>query len=216
MSAAKSKSSTTFKPKSKYPNDAAQSTWITLTRQGDKAVFSKIVAKYQGPVYNLCYRMLGNAAEAEDATQEIFLRAYAKLDSYDDRHQFSSWLFSIASHYCIDKLRSFRPVLVSWDSLKYYWPAGNTTQPEKALLKVEATEEVYALLKTLSPDYRGIIIMRYWYALSYRDIAETLGTTVSAIKSKLFRARKMMAQTALLQQQRAAISSSQILPTMGY
>ena len=193
MSATKSKSSANVETKSKYPNDSEQAGWITQTRQGGKAAFNKIVAKYQQSVYNLCYRMLGNADEAEDATQETFLRAYARLDSYDDRRQFSTWLFSIASNYCIDRLRKRQPALVSWDSLNDTWPDESKTQPEKVLLKAEAAEEVKGLLKSLNPDYRGVIIMKYWYALSYQDMAEALGTSVSAIKSKLFRARQVMA-----------------------
>lgn len=212
MSITKNQSSTTSGTKSKYPNDSEQARWITLIRQGDKTAFGQIVAKYQRPVYNLCYQMLGNTDDAEDAAQEIFLRAYARLDSYDDRRQFSTWLFSIASHYCIDRLRSPRPILVSWDSLNNYWPAGFYSQPEKALLKVEATTEVQSLLNSLSPDYRLVVILKYWYTLSYQDIAETMGTTVSAIKSILFRARKVMAQTAIQQQRRVAIAPNRMVP----
>ncbi len=200
--------------KSKYPNNPQQAKLIILSQQGDKTEFGKIVKKYQQSVYNLCYRMLGNADEAEDAAQEIFLRAYLKLDTYDEKRKFSTWLFSIASHYCIDRLRVSRPLLIPWDSLKDYWPDGSATRPEKAVLEAEATEEVQFLLKTLSPDYRLVVVLKYWYTLSYQDIAQTLNTTVSAIKSKLFRARKMMAQAAI-QQQRAAIVPSRMMTATG-
>ena len=103
MSVAKGKSPENFETKSKYPDKSEQAMWITLTRQGNTAAFGKIVEKYQRPVYNLCYRLLGNAVEAEDAAQEIFIRAYTRLESYDDRRQFSTWLFSIAANYCIDR-----------------------------------------------------------------------------------------------------------------
>ncbi len=191
-----SKSSNNNETQSKYPDDSQQTRWISRTRQGDSAAFGHIVDKYWQPVYNLCYRRLGNVDEAEDAAQEIFLRVYARLDSYDDRRQFSTWLFSIASNYCIDRLRKRQPAFVSWDLVKDSCPDGGRTQPEKVLLKAEATEEVQALLKTLNPDDRRVVMLRYWTTLSYQDIAETLGTTVSAIKSKLFRARKLLAQTA--------------------
>jgi RNA polymerase sigma-70 factor (ECF subfamily) len=199
----------------KYPNDPEQAKWIILTRQGDQAAFGKIVEKYQRPVYNLCYHMLRNAHEAEDATQEVFLRAYSKLDTYDEQRQFSTWLFSIASHYCLDRLKLPRIPLVSWDSLRDYWPDGSTAQPEKAFLKVEATQEVRDLLKTLRPDYRVIVILKYWYALSYQEIAQTLDTTVSVIKSKLFYARKKMAQAAIQQQRGVFVPSRIALATSG-
>jgi RNA polymerase sigma-70 factor (ECF subfamily) len=184
--------------KSKYPNDLEQTMWLTQTKNGDSMAFSYIVDKYQRPVYNLCYRMLNKADDAEDAAQEIFIRAYSKLDSYDGTGKFSTWLFSIASHYCIDKLRKHHFKLVPWDDLGswYHFPEQDTAQPEKVLIEAEATQAVRTLLEVLPPDYRMAIILKYWYAMPYQEIAQTLETTVSAIKSKLFRARKMMAAQA--------------------
>lgn len=180
----------------KYPDAFEQTAWIERTKSGDRWAFNNIVDAYQQPIYNYCYRMLyQNRGEAEDAAQEIFLRAYTKLDSFDDRHKFSTWLFSIAAHYCIDRLRKRRFQLISWDDLIPWHlpPTHNTPQPERALLEAEAASEVRVLLDTLPPDYRAMLILKYWYALSYQEIAQTLETTVSAVKSKLFRARKMMA-----------------------
>ena len=184
-----------MKPKSKYPNTPTQTQWITLTRQGDKSTFNYIVEKYRQRVYNLCYQMLRNHQEAEDAAQEVFLRAYTKLDTYDEQKQFSTWLFAIASHYCLDRLKSPRVPLVSWDVLGDFYADKSTAQPEKTLLKAEATQEVRALLDTLQPNYRAAVVLKYWYTLPYQEIADILGTTVSAIKSRVFYARKKMAQT---------------------
>ncbi len=184
----------------KYPNDPEQSCWIALAKAGDRAAFCRLVEKYQRPVYNLCYYMLKNAEDAEDAAQEVFLRAYAKLDSYDDQRRFSTWLFSIASHYCLDRWKTRRFHLVSWDELGDRFFGGNSAHPEKTLLEAEASQEVRDLLQCLRPDYRLVVILKYWHTMSYQEMAQTLNTTVSAIKSKLFRARKLMAQAA--QQQR--------------
>lgn len=183
------------KTPSKYPDNPEQTRWLRQTKNGDSTAFSYIVEKYQQPVYNLCYRMLGHANDAEDAAQEVFIRAYARLDTYDDTHKFSTWLFAIASHYCVDLLRKRRFNLISWDDLGpwYYFPDHSTPQPEQALIKAETGQEIQNLLNVLPPDYRTAVILKYWYAMSYQEIAQTLKTTVSAIKSKLFRARKMMA-----------------------
>jgi RNA polymerase sigma-70 factor (ECF subfamily) len=202
----------------KYPNDSGQTMWLTMTKNGDRPAFNHIVKKYRQPIYNYCYRMLQNRNEAEDAAQEVFLRAYARLDTYDDRHKFSTWLFSIASHYCIDRLRKRRFQLVSWDDLApwHLFPGQDARQPEKALLKAEADREVRILLDALPSDCRTVIILKYWRALSYQEIAQTLETTVSAVKSKLFRARKMMtvqatsAQAPALQQDTAIASSRMV------
>src|SRR2546423_1352450 len=83
--------------------------------RGDRAAYSRLVEVYQVPVFNLAYRMLGDAHEAEDAAQETFLRAYTHLNSYQPDRKFSSWLLSITSHYCIDRLRRQR---VNWMSLE--------------------------------------------------------------------------------------------------
>ena len=130
--------------------------WVELINAGNSPVFSKIVDKYQRPIYNLCYHMLRDSLEAEDATQEVFLRAYARLDTYNNSHKFSTWLFSIASHYCIDKLRPYRLQLVSWDESPPISHAStqNMFQPEKMLLEAETSEEIQVLLKTLPSDYR--------------------------------------------------------------
>lgn len=190
--------STTSAQTSSYPIHPEETDWITQACAGDQQAFSRLVAVYQKPIFNLCYRMLGDGAEAEDAAQESFIRAYLKLDSYDPKRKFSSWLFSIASHYCIDRLRKRRIQWISWDDLPpWRWlPDADAPQPEESMIAVEATEGVHQLLAALPPDYRAAVVFKYWYDMPYDEIAETLKTTVSAIKSKLFRARKMMAKTA--------------------
>lgn len=157
----------------------------------------QIVEAYQRPVYNLCYRMLGDAGEAEDAAQETFLRAYTKLNSYQQERKFSSWLLSIASHYCIDRLRRRHYQVVSWDELLpgEGLPA-STPHPEEATLSRETHDSIRNLLEALPADYRAAVILRYWHDMSYDEIAASLETTVSAIKSRLFRARQMMALVA--------------------
>ena len=181
---------------SKYPNTTEQTEWITQTKAGNQAAFSQIVNKYQKPVYNICYHMLKNAEEAEDAAQEVFLRAFSKLDTYDEERQFSTWLFAIASHYCMDRWKKRRFQLVAWDDLKNMLSDRETAQPEKVMINIEASQEVRDMLQNLRPDYRMVVILKYWHAMSYEEIAGTMDTTVSTIKSKLFRARKMMANAA--------------------
>jgi len=108
---------------SKHWNNPEQMMWVTLTKNGCSVAFNNIVEEYQRPIYNFCYRMLKNVDEAEDAAQEIFIRAYFKLDSYAETRKFSTWLFSIASHYCIDRLRKRRFQLVSWDDIASWHPS---------------------------------------------------------------------------------------------
>jgi RNA polymerase sigma-70 factor (ECF subfamily) len=198
---------------SKYPNDPEQMRWISQAKHGSSTAFNHIVEKYQQPVYNLCYRMFNNRDDAEEAAQEVFLRAYFKLDTYADTYKFSTWLFSIASHYCIDRLKKRRFQLVSWDDLDpwYPFPGQDVPQPERTLLKVEADREVRNLLNELPSEYRAVIILKYWYAMSYEEIAQTLDTTVSAIKSRLFRAKKAMADQVTTAQRTSATALNQMV-----
>ena len=171
--------------------------WILRARQGDAEAFTRLVEAYQTPVYNLAYRMLGNAAEAEDAAQETFIRIYKRLDTYDVNRKFSSWLLSVASHYCIDRLRRRRMTLLSLDDVAFTGHlASDTARPEEAVAREEKTSLVRQLLDGLPEDYRAAVVLRYWYDYSYQEIAQALDTTESAIKSRLFRARQMLAQSA--------------------
>ncbi len=171
--------------------------WILRAREGDVEAFTRLVEAYQTPVYNLAYRMLGNSIEAEDAAQETFIRAYTRLLTYDADRKFSSWLLSIASHYCIDRLRRRRMTLLSLEDVAFTGHlASDVDHPEEAVVRDEKESQVRQLLDALPEDYRAAVVLRYWYDYSYQEIAHMLDTTESAIKSRLFRARQMMAQNA--------------------
>jgi RNA polymerase sigma-70 factor (ECF subfamily) len=170
--------------------------WIEQALQGDRAAFGHLVRAYERPVYNLTYRMLGNAAEAEDASQETFLRAYSKLATYQPGRKFANWLLSIASHHCIDRLRKRNraPQLSLEDPLPPQWLTSDAPRPDEVVNRNQERERVRKVLDSLPADYRAAVVLRYWYGQSYREIAETTGSTESAIKSRLHRARRMMAE----------------------
>lgn len=171
--------------------------WLEQARQGDKIAFGKLIQAYQTPVYNLAYRMLQNTREAEEAAQEAFIRAYTRLDSYDPRRKFSTWILSITSNYCIDQIRKRRAILLSIDEPLPPHPALTADQaarPEAQTMINEQQELVQSLLGELPDDYKQAVILRYWNDMSYDEIAEVMNTTVSAIKSRLFRARRLLAE----------------------
>jgi len=172
-----------------------ESEWLVRAVEGDDAAFAHLVESYQKPVYNLCYRMLGNAGDAEDAAQESFLRAYRSLERYDQKRSFATWLLSIASHYCIDQLRKRRFTSFSIDDEDHAWlePPDPGPNPEMSVSIGEKQAQVQALLEDLGPKDRSAVIMRYWYNYSYEEIAEALSLTVSAVKSRLHRARRALA-----------------------
>jgi RNA polymerase sigma-70 factor (ECF subfamily) len=169
---------------------------VARVLDGEQDAFAELVERYQQQVFNLTYRMLGEAREAEDAAQEAFLRAYQHMDRYDAARPFKTWLLSIASNYCIDRLRKRR---LTWLSIEEPLPphpalTSGMPGPEDATLLSERDGVVQELLAELAPDYRAAVILRYWYDMSYTEIAAMLDTTESAIKSRLFRARQTLAQ----------------------
>jgi RNA polymerase sigma-70 factor, ECF subfamily len=167
--------------------------WVRRAYEGDVEAFSCLVEVYQTPVFNLCHRMLGNIEEAEDAAQETFLRAYRNMRGYDLQRSFSTWLLSIAAHYCIDQIRRRRLSFLSFEDLPHYDPPDLEPGPESSFFNNEDQQQVQRLLSSLSPQDRAAVVMRYWYDFSYEEIGESLSLTVSAVKSRLHRSRRLLA-----------------------
>ncbi len=173
--------------------------WVIQAQHGDDEAFTKLVETYQTPVYNLCYRMLGEPEAAEDAAQETFLKAYQNLPRYDVERPFATWLLSIAAHHCIDKLRRKRFVSFSIDDegddeAPIEIPDRNAPDPESETARRQQQQRLHQLLQSLDPTDRAAVAMRYWQDASEVEIAQTLGLTVPAVKSRLHRARKALAE----------------------
>jgi RNA polymerase sigma-70 factor (ECF subfamily) len=167
--------------------------WVDQALRGDRAAFGQLMHRYAGAVYNLAYRMLGSAEDAEDASQEIFLRAYTRLESFDRQRRFSTWLLSIGSNYCIDRLRRRRFAWLTLDDAAFALPS-KERGPERAALDKEQQEIVQRALQKLPENYRMVTVLRYWHDLSYDEIAKVTGLTESTIKTRLHRARHMLAE----------------------
>lgn len=177
------------------PQDPVILDWVQAAINGDQDAFAELVYTYQDAVYNLCYRLLSDHVEAEDAAQEAFLRAYLNLRRYDPGRSFKTWVLSIASNHCIDRLRRRRMQYVSLDDpLPSLTLSTNEPEPEDVTIFREQSRRIQGLLGELAPDYRAAVVLRYWYDYSYLEIADILDTTESAIKSRLFRARQMIAE----------------------
>ena len=170
---------------------------MLLARQGSEEAFAILVETYQKPVFNLCYRMLGNMQDAEDAAQETFWRAFQGIQRYDTNRSFITWLLSIAAHYCIDQQRKRRLPSIELDSLPDVDIPDQTPEPEKVFYTLEEQKMLHKIISKLEPQDRAAVIMRYWYDLSDQEIAQSLSLSVSAVKSRLFRARRYLAQAWL-------------------
>ncbi|MGD0749857.1 MAG: sigma-70 family RNA polymerase sigma factor [Anaerolineales bacterium] len=170
--------------------------WVRRAQKGDDEAFTNLVEMYQKPVYNLCYRMLGDPASAEDAAQETFLKAYQNLARYDVERSFATWLLSIAAHHCIDKLRRKRFSSFSIDEDEEGQteiPDRSAPDPETETVHQQTRERLQGCLQSLDPTDRAAVVMRYWQDCSEVEIAQTLKLTVPAVKSRLHRARRELA-----------------------
>jgi RNA polymerase sigma-70 factor (ECF subfamily) len=164
-------------------------------QQGDKGAFTQLVEMYQTPVYNLAYRMLGNANDAEDAAQETFLRAYTQLKKFHADQKFATWLLSIDAHYCIDRLRRRKILWLSLeDEIISDSLMSDSPKPDDEALRHESQHEIEKLLEHLSPPNRLVVVLFYWHELSIDEIAKTTGDSLSAVKVKLYRARQALAR----------------------
>ncbi|HBF41544.1 MAG TPA: hypothetical protein DDW19_07200 [Anaerolineaceae bacterium] len=183
----------------------AEREWLNLAISGDEEAFTRLVELYQTPVYNLCYRMLGNDHSAEDAAQETFWRAYRNLKRYDQQRSFITWLLSIAAHYCIDQQRKKRLPLFEMDEFPDFDIADpEIPNPEQEYNQGEEEAALHALVNKLNPQDRAAVILKYWYDCSEEEISQMLSLTVSAVKSRLHRARRQLAEMVSTQQPAAA------------
>jgi len=169
--------------------------WLEKARQGDEDAFTILVETYQTPVYNLCYRMLGESGSAEDAAQETFWRAWQNLNRYDPQRSFITWLLSIAAHFCIDQQRKRRISIFELDEFPDF-DISNPQEPtpEKVVTLNEEDTALHTLINQLSPQDRAAVILKYWNDCSEEEISQMLSLTVSAVKSRLHRARKQLAE----------------------
>jgi RNA polymerase sigma-70 factor (ECF subfamily) len=166
--------------------------YISRVLAGELAAFETLVERYNSPVYNFCCRMLNNRTDGEDASQEVFLRAFTQLASYRPTYaSFITWLLSIAAHYCIDLLRRQRPQIDL--ELVSPWKSSSEPQPEEILISQERNAQVQALLNKVPHAYRSVLILRYWNDLSYEELASATGLSLNAVKTRLFRGRHILA-----------------------
>ena len=159
----------------------------------EDVVFDDIFEAYQDRIYNCVYRLMGNSEDAYDLTQETFLRAYAALPKVRGELKVGPWLYRIATNLCMDQLR--RRKLIRWEPLDNLLAVFHPKQvakdsPERETLRQESREMVHRVLEKLPPKYRTCLVLREYQDMSCEEIAEVLGTTRSAVKSLLFRARE--------------------------
>lgn len=170
---------------------------VELVQRGDRTAFNVLVLKYQHKVMKLVMRYVRNQAEAEDITQEAFIKAYRALPSFRGESAFYTWLYRIAINTAKNSLVSGRKRLVDYD-LDLQDPDDYTGQvllkhsdtPERLLLTDEIRQTVQEAMRSLPDDLREAITLRELDGLSYEEIAEVMECPVGTVRSRIFRARE--------------------------
>ena len=160
---------------------------------GDTSAFERLVRAYQTRVVRYCLLLMRNPVDAEEAAQDVFVKAFRSLEQYKGDASFLTWIGRIAHNHCMDVLR--RRTRQKTDSLDALLEAQPTRAEEQFAEPApneggsEAAERVPALLAALKADHREILLLREVQELSYEDISNSLGITLDAVKSRLRRAR---------------------------
>lgn len=170
-------------------------TLIARAQDGDVRAFEELVTRYQTPMFRLAVRMLGAGREAEDVVQEVFLMAWRRMSALRSDAAFVSWLYRMTTNRCLNVLRARRPVAeLDPDVTVSPYPA---TQPERA---AEIDGELAALTEALdriTPEQRAAWLLREAHGRSYEEIAQIMGTTTTAVRGRIARARVQLAEAML-------------------
>ena len=167
---------------------------IRLCLAGEQTAFDELAARHYRRVYNVIYRMLGNREQAEDVTQETFLRVYSRLDTFQEGGSFVGWLRRIASNMSIDHLRRRREQTVSLDEqLESGVEQADTrldAQPEDRLEMSEDSRRVVEAVQKLPGKQRAVLVLRHVEGMKIDEIARTLKMPAGTVKTLLFRGRQ--------------------------
>lgn len=175
-------------------------TATSIVQSGDRQVFDELVERYHKQAYNIAYRMTGNHADAEDLTQEAFIRAFRFFGQYRRELPFDSWLYKIMSNVFIDMLRrrpkaqirSLDQPIATEDGEAFLEIPDTSEGPEEQLMSMEVDSRIQAALNSIPEDFRLAVIYADIEGLSYEEIADAMNCSIGTVRSRLHRGRKLL------------------------
>ena len=162
---------------------------ISAAQSGDRDALVTLLRSIESHVYRTAFYIVGNEQDAMDASQEALLRIYTKINSYEQKASFKTWVQRIVSNVCIDKFRRAKPT-VSIDEHNMIFEAGNDVEDE--VLASYAAKEIREAIDKLPDHHRTVVVLRYMQDFSYNEIADSLDLPLNTVKSYLFRARQQL------------------------
>ena len=159
---------------------------VARAQKQDLGAFEELVRRHQRPLFSYLFRMCGNPDEAEEMAQAAMVRAWQKLSGFQGRSSFKTWLYRIGTNLAINRIQRRKPTYELPETL----PASETEEPEQAFRSRRREELVQAALQELPADQRSALVLCTYEDMSYQEIARSMGKTVRAVDSLLFRARQ--------------------------
>ncbi len=161
-------------------------------KRGDRRALAQLVSQYERPVYNAAYRILGNADDAADTTQTVFLKVFEHIGDYDPKFRFFSWIYRISINESLNQVKKRRHQEPLAESQASPWRS-----PEEHLESKRLCNRVQGALMELNGDYRTVIILKHMSGCSYLQISEILQIPEKTVKSRLYTARQLMKKSFL-------------------
>ena len=168
--------------------------------RGDEGAFEILVNRHQTSILNLTYRFIGDRTQAKDLAQEVFIRVWQSAKAYEPKAKFTTWIYRITANLCFNELKSARRK--KWFSFNRSHEVGEQTfeetladsapSAEDLLLEKERSRQISDALQTISENQRMALILKRYDGLSYQEIAQVIGCSVSAVESLLVRAKRAL------------------------
>lgn len=176
------------------PNPEASGAALMLrAKQGDESAFRELVERYQDDVIGLCYRYLGNQVDAEEAAQEVFIRLYRSRTSYAPNGKLSTYLYRITVNCCLNTIRNQkRRRWLSFDMLREVHSPSDLNDPESVFEQKERETLIRRMIDSLPKNQKTALLLKRYQELSYEEIADVMGCSVSSVESRLHRARQTL------------------------
>jgi RNA polymerase sigma-70 factor (ECF subfamily) len=173
---------------------------ILSARRQEPGAFEALVRRHQGPVYNFCLRMLGQAEDAADVAQETFVQLYSHLGRLDEREPIAPWLFRVARNRCVDVIRRRRTVPLgatdaSGEPLPQHDPADDEPLPEEVAERADLQRLLTRAIADLPPAYAEVVALRYAGDRSFAEIASILTCDEGAARVRFHRAKALLRRT---------------------
>lgn len=160
---------------------------MTRAKTGDRRAFSELVRRHQSPVFRVCYRVLGNREDAKDAAQEAFVRAYRKLDGFEGRSSFKTWMLRLTMNVSLNERGRRKETLPLED-----WAPERTPGPEAEAMKADAVARLHKALQVVQPNHRAAVVLHDLEGLSFQEVGEALDVAEATAKSWAYRGRQRL------------------------